>query len=193
MKKVKKNNRQKSFWGALIGAGISAISNLVGASIQSENQKRIAELQYAQQKGLLERQNTLNEYNMKLQEQIAEQENDGIYDELRRKNYKCGGKIVKRKKAEFGLSDLADIGSSLLGGLSSLGVYSINNNTQNKLAAYQMKLMEDKFNSETKKFYSYTGQQAAKNLREYLNGDKDENLTNSRYKNLFQNKRLYLS
>ena len=93
----------------------------------------------------------------------------------------------------IGLNNIGTIGSSLITGLSSIGINAMNANTQSQLADYQMKLMEDKFNSESKKFYSYTGQQAAKSLREYIYGDKDKDLIDSKHKNLFQNKRMYLS
>lgn len=193
MKKVNKKSRDKAFWGALIGAGISAATSLIGEHINNEHQKFMAQLQYDQQKRLLERQDVQNEYNQKLQEQIAEQENDGIYDELRRKNYKCGGKMIKRKKGEWGLSDYGAIGTSLINGLGSLGTTMMNANTQSQLASYQMKLAEDKFNSEAKKLHSYTGQSSAKSLRAYIDGTEDDNQFDGRYKNLFQNKRMYLS
>ena len=193
MKKVNKNKRNKAFWGALIGAGISAISNLIGGSMQAKSQENIAEMQYNQQKQLLERQDIQNEYNQKLQNQIAEQENDNIYDELRRKNYKCGGKIKKRKKAEFGLNDFGQIGSSLINGIGNLGSSIITSNNQNALASLQMKLAEDKFNSQANKFQSYTGSNAAKNLRSYIDGTEDNsNLVDSR-KPLFKNSRMYLT
>lgn len=193
MKKVNKKSRDKAFFGALIGAGIGAVTNLIGAHINSEHQKFLAERQYEQQQRLLHRQDVQNEYNQKLQEQIAEQENDGIYDELRRKNYKCGGKIIKRKKGEWGLSDYSAIGTSLINGLGSLGTTMMNANAQSQIAGYQMKLAEDKFNSEAKKFHSYTGQSSAKSLRAYIDGTEDDNQLDGRYKNLFQNKRMYLS
>ena len=56
MKKVNKKSRDKAFWGALIGAGISAATSLIGGHINNEHQKAIAQLQYDQQKRLLERQ-----------------------------------------------------------------------------------------------------------------------------------------
>lgn len=193
MKKINKNKRNKAFWGAFIGAGVSAIANLIGSSIQAKHQENIAEMQYNQQKQLLERQNTLNEYNQKLQNQIAEQENDEIYDELRRKNYKCGGKIKKRKKAEFGLNDFGQIGSSLISGIGNLGSSIISSNSQNNIAALQMKLAEDKFNSQNNKLYSYTGGNAAKNLRSYIDGTEDNaGLVDSR-KPLFKNSKMYLT
>ena len=193
MKRINKNKRDKAFWGALIGAGIGALTNLIGGSIQAKRQEHIAEMQYNQQKQLLERQDIQNEYNQKLQNQIAEQENDGIYDELRRKNYKCGGKIKKRKKAEFGLNDIGQIGSSLISGIGSLGSSMIATNTQNNLTSLQMKLAEDKFNSQANKFQSYTGGDASKNLRSYIDGtENDAGLVDSR-KQLFRNSRMYLS
>lgn len=193
MKKINKNKRNKAFWGALVGAEISAITNLIGGSVQAKRQEQIAEMQYNQQKRLLERQDIQNEYNQKLQNQIAEQENDSIYDELRRKNYKCGGKIKKRKKAEFGLNDIGQIGSSLISGMGSLGNSMIVANTQNNLASLQMKLAEDKFNSQVNKFQSYTAGNAAKNLRSYIDGTEDNvSLIDSR-KPLFRNSRMYLT
>lgn len=193
MKKINKNKRNKAFWGALIGAGLSAITNLIGSSMQAKHQKAVAETQYNQQKQLLERQDIQNEYNQKLQNQIAEQENDGIYDELRRKNYKCGGKIKKRKKAEFGLEDASQIGSSLISGIGNLGSSMIAINSQNNLASLQMKLAEDKFNSQANKFQSYTGGNAARNLRSYIDGTEDnDSLIDSR-KPLFRNSRMYLT
>lgn len=193
MKKINKNKRNKAFWGALIGAGVSAVTNLIGSSMQAKRQKDIAETQYQQQKLLLERQDSQNEYNQKLQNQIAEQENDGIYDELRRKNYKCGGKIKKRKKAEFGLNDVGQIGSSLISGVGNLGSSLITSSTQNYLAALQMKLAEDKFNSQANKFQSYTGGNAARNLRSYIDDTEyNTSFVDSR-KPLFKNSRMYLT
>lgn len=194
MKKVKRN---KAFWGSLIGAGISAAANLIGSKINATNQEQIAEMQYNQQKQLLERQDIQNEYNQKLQNQIAEQENEGIYDELRRRNYKNGGKIIKRKKAENGFDfTLDDAGagiSSLISGIGSLGSIAINNGVQTSVANMQMKLAEDKFNSEANKYQSYAGQNGTKNLRKYLTGEDDgANLLDSR-KSLYKNSRLYLS
>lgn len=193
MKKINKNKRNKAFFGALIGAGISAITNLIGSSMQAKHQQHMAEMQYEQQKQLLERQNTLNEYNQKLQDQIAEQENDGIYDELRRKNYKCGGKIKKRKKAEFGLSDVGQIGGSLISGMSNLGSSIFGFGAQDTMTNLQMKLDEDKFNAQNNKWQSYTGGNAAKNLRSYIDGTEDNvGLVDSR-KPLFRNSRMYLT
>ena len=84
--------RKKAFWGALVGAGISGLFNIFGSLGKANAQRVAAYNNYLAQKRLLDKQNTLTEYNQKLQNQIAEQENQGIYDELREKNYKCGGK-----------------------------------------------------------------------------------------------------
>ena len=65
MKRINKNKRDKAFWGSLIGAGIGALTNLIGGSIQAKRQEHIAERQYNQQKQLLERQDIQNEYNQK--------------------------------------------------------------------------------------------------------------------------------
>lgn len=192
MKRVNKNNRKKAFWGALVGAGISAATNLISSHANAVHQENIARMQYEQQQKLLERQDIQNEYNQKLQNQIAEQENDSIYDELRLKNYKYGGKVVKRKKAEFGLNDFGSIGSSLIGAVGTLGSNMINMNAQNNLANYQMKLAEDKFNSEVNKWNSANNENFAKNMRAYLNGEETIPQFNNRYKSLFRNKRMYL-
>ena len=102
-------------------------------------------------------------------------------------------KIKKRKKAEFGLNDIGQIGSSLISGIGSLGSSMIATNTQNNLASLQMKLAEDKFNSQANKFQSYTGSNAAKNLRNYIDGTEDDaGLIDSR-KPLFRNSRMYLT
>ena len=159
MKKVYKN-RKKALggWGALIGAGVSALTNIFGSLTQAKREEELAEKMYEQQEKLLHKQEIQNEFGQKLQNQIAEQENQSIYDELRQKNYKCGGKIKVRKKADYG-TELMDIGSSIFTGLGNLGVSAINNNLKSTLSAYQLKLMDDKFNAENRKFNNFTNGQ----------------------------------
>ena len=66
-------------------------------------------------------------------------------------------------------------------------------NTQNNLTSLQMKLAEDKFNSQANKFQSYTGGDASKNLRSYIDGtENDAGLVDSR-KPLFRNSKMYLT
>jgi hypothetical protein len=87
MKKVYKNNRKKAFWGAIIGAGVSALSNIIGGVINSNAQRAASEAQLKAQEKLIKRQENLNEDSQRLQSEIAEQANQGIYDEIRQKSY----------------------------------------------------------------------------------------------------------
>ena len=82
---MKRVNRKKASLGAsLLSAGISSMFNLF-SSIGEANRARVqANNEYLAQKRLLDKQNTLNEYSQKLENQIAEQENQSLYDEIRR-------------------------------------------------------------------------------------------------------------
>lgn len=192
MKRVKKDNRQKAFWGALIGAGLSAVTNLIGGSIQAKHQQAVAETQYNQQKELLRRQDVQNEYSQKLQNQIAEQQNEGIYEELRKKNYKCGGKVVRRKKAGFGMEDLGSIGSTLITSLGNIGTSIIGNKANDAIAGYQNQLMMDKFNSAKNATLTAATGNVAQNLKDYLGDNFDTNEDVIKRKKMFPNKQLYL-
>ena len=194
MKKVNKNNRKKAFWGSLITAGIGTAINGILSGIEANNQRVFAENQYLAQKDLLQRQEIQNKYFRRAEDQIASQENDKIYDELRRKYYKCGGKIVKRKKAEFGFdSMMSGIGESIIGGIGNLIQSGLNNRTRNIIAGYETQLLNDKLSLANKKDYSYAGNSGLDRLKEYIAGDKISDKTANGQKNAFQNKWMYLS
>lgn len=197
MKKVYKNNRKKAFWGAIIGAGVSALSNIIGGVINSNAQRTASEAQLKAQERLLKRQENLNEDSQRLQSEIAEQANQGIYDELRQKYYKCGGKVKVRKKAEWGTEDTSSLLSGLLGGLGNIGTSAINSNTALQINANNLKLQELEAASKNKQYqYDFVQSDFAKRLRKYLNGDNENNELNdgvdTKRKNLFQNKSMYL-
>ena len=193
MKKVKKNNRQKAFWGAIIGAGVSALSNIIGSVINGNAQRTASEAQLRAQEKLLKRQENLNEDSQRLQSEIAEQANQGIYDELRQKNYKCGGKIKVRKKAEWGTEDTSSLLSGLIGGLGNIGTSAINSNTALQINANNLKLQELETAAKNKQYqYGYVQSDFAKRMRKYLNGEDNTNEFDNSKRAMFPNKQLYM-
>lgn len=193
MKKVYKN-RKKAFWGALIGAGVGALSNILGSVINGNTQRAAIEAQLKAQEKLFKRQESLNEDSQRLQSEIAEQANQGIYDELRQKNYKCGGKVKVRKKAEWGTEDTSSLLSGLIGGLESIGTSAINSNTALQINANNLKLQELEAASKNKQYqYGYIQSNFAKRMRKYLNGEDNVNEFDNNKRTMFPNNRLYLT
>lgn len=114
-KKLKTNNRNKAFFGAII----QAVGSLVGGQIAREEQER----QALQTKKLLDQKNQElenNEIINALNRNIGEGQD--IYTSIRR-NMKCGGKV--RTKADDGL-DLTD---TIDNTLSTETIYDNINNT----------------------------------------------------------------
>lgn len=116
-RKLKTNNRNKAFFGAII----QAVGSLVGGQIAREEQER----QVLQTKKLLDQKNQElenNEIINALNRNIGEGQD--IYTSIRR-NMKCGGKV--RTKADNGL-DLTD---TIDNTLSTETIYDINNTSDN--------------------------------------------------------------
>ena len=94
MKKVK----QKKMLGAtLIGAGISAISSLIGTAINNNNQRSQVEAQQRKENinnNITNANNYMNNLN-----QVINADTDWAYDKFR-PTFKCGGK--RRLKANLG-------------------------------------------------------------------------------------------
>lgn len=93
---MKRVPRKKSFFGSLISAGINAI---ISANQYKDEQKRYEE-QMALQEEQIKKNEMYNKLNSDIQSQLALQQNNDVYDNLR--NFKCGGKI-KRKRGAYGL------------------------------------------------------------------------------------------
>ncbi len=130
-----KKVRKKAFWGALIGAGVSAIGNIINSVINSNKQQDIAMQNYKQQKELMDKldaqnkQNAENEYYNKINSNI------NVYDDFKKSLLaaKMGGKFKKcRKKAEWGASDTGNLISSILGVGSNITSNIIDANAQLK-------------------------------------------------------------
>lgn len=196
---MKRVNRKKASLGAiLLGAGIPAMFNLF-SSIEEANRTRVqANNEYLAQKRLLDKQNTLNEYSQKLENQIAEQKNQSLYDEIRRTNYKCGGKkIVRKKYIEGGIwSNIGQILSGIIGGMTNVITGGIDSSTNNALIDNNMRIEELKFKSNNAgRNYMYGD--FNKRMRSYIDGKESDvygNIAdNVKKKNLFAAKHLYLS
>lgn len=93
---MKRVPRKKAFFGAIIGA----ITNSILAKNQYEDEQKRYEEQMALQKEQIKKNEMYNKLNSDIQSQLALQQNNDIYDNLR--NFKCGGKI-KRKRGAYGL------------------------------------------------------------------------------------------
>ena len=197
---MKRVNRKKASLGAsLLSAGISSMFNLF-SSIGEANRARVqANNEYLAQKRLLDKQNTLNEYSQKLENQIAEQENQSLYDEIRRTNYKCGGKKIVRKKyiggGAWNNDAIGNILSGIIGGVTNVITGGINSSTNNDLIDNNMRIEELKFKSNNAgRNYMYGD--FNKRMRSYIDGKESDvygNIAdNVKKKNLFAAKQLYL-
>ena len=132
---MKRVSRKKAFWGALIGAALSAGGGIISSIINSNKQQELAVQNYKQQKELMDKldaqtkQNAENEYYNKINSNI------NIYDDFKKSllSAKMGGKFKKcRKKAEWGTDDTGNLISSILGVGSNIATTAIDANTQLK-------------------------------------------------------------
>lgn len=185
---MKKCKRKKYSWGSVIDAGISGIFDIIGSISKANAQRVAADNMFLSQKKLLEKQDTLNKYNQRLENQLTAQENQQLYDELRRSNYKCGGKKKVRKRAEWGID-------KLINGISGVIGSSFINTANNYMMGKQMQLNEMKFRTDNVKERTLPND-FAENMRKYLDNKENDNyqsdVFNNKKKNIFTNKQFYL-
>ena len=97
-----KNKRPKKWVGALIGGGISLVSQLLAQNNQNkftQQQNILAEQKEAEQNAILTAQNLTNQYANqdyvdKFKEKVVFKDGGAVYDDRIKnlKRFKCGGK-----------------------------------------------------------------------------------------------------
>ena len=186
---MKRVSRKKAFWGALIGAGVSAIGGIINSIINSNKQQDIAMQNYKQQKELMDKldaqnkQASENEYYNKINA------NGNIYDDFKKSllSAKMGGKFKKcRKKAEWGIEDTGNLLTSLLGIGSNIATTAIDANTQlktNELALAAAGRIGKQYNYVTPNFNS---------IRETIN-ERNSDINEMQKRRRGQLNSLYLS
>lgn len=192
---MKKCKRKKASWGSVINAGVSGLFDIIGSISKANTQRVATDNMFLAQKRLLEKQDILNRYNQKLETQLTDQENQQLYDELRRKNYKCGGKLKVRKRAEWGVGDTGSLLGSLISGVTGIIGSGIMNSANNYTMSKQIQLNDMKFKSDNVQTRNLPNT-FAERMRKYLNGEEnDTDITNeitNKRKNIFANKQFYL-
>lgn len=106
-------HKRKAFLGAIIGAGISTIGNLVGGAIQKRKQEQQRIRQEATERKKTSAQETTSAMNSQLEN--LNDYRDAFTDQM----MKCGGRYKSRKKANFG-TEMLNAVPGIIGGIGSI-------------------------------------------------------------------------
>lgn len=121
MRKVKRNQRNKAFLGALIGAGVSLIGNTIGSIIGANAQKKQQREQERQQ---IEQNNLTTAANLANAINGSQDVVDSYYDRVTL--MPLGG---KRRIGAWGTQDTNDVISGVSSGIGSVVKSAIGANT----------------------------------------------------------------
>lgn len=138
--KIKKQERNKAFLGALIGAGVSLIGGLASSLIGANSQKKAQQRQEALQN---EQNNYATAANLAESINSSQGVTDDYYDRITLK--KCGG----RTKAEGGGNfDWGSVINGASSALQSIGSAAIQSSTQNNVV--NMRRVAPQFKNKTR-------------------------------------------